>query len=124
MDLTIGQVAERTGLSVHTLRFYEKEGVLAEPPRRGAGGRRVYTEGDVDWLNLCIVLRGSGMPLPEVRRYTELARAGEGNEEERIELLRTHQRRVRQQLVELGRNLDLISYKVHVYEDILDAREG
>ncbi|GAA1944122.1 hypothetical protein GCM10009738_16930 [Kitasatospora viridis] len=117
-------MAERTGLSVHTLRFYEKEGVLAEPPRRLPGGRRVYTEHDVNWLHLCMVLRGSGMPLPEIRRYTELAREGDGNEEQRIELLRTHQERVREQLGELGRSLDLISYKVRVYEDVLDARQA
>jgi len=56
--LSIGQVAERTGLSVHTLRFYEKQGIFLSPPRRDSGGRRVYTEDDVDWLTLCTILRG------------------------------------------------------------------
>lgn len=123
MDLTIGQVAERTGLSVHTLRFYEKEGVLATPPRRAAGGHRLYAEHDVEWLNLCVVLRGSGMPLPEIRRYTELARAGAGTERERLELLREHQQRLRGQLAELGRCMDVITHKVHCYEDYLDQQD-
>ncbi|WP_198042319.1 MerR family transcriptional regulator [Kitasatospora azatica] len=122
MDLSIGQVAERTGLSVHALRFYEKEGVLAGPVRRRAGGQRVYSEHDVDWLHLCVVLRGSGMPLPEIRRYTELARTGSGTEPDRIALLREHQTRVEAQLTELGRCLDLIKHKVAVYEDLLDQR--
>jgi DNA-binding transcriptional MerR regulator len=121
MDLTIGQVAERTGLSIHTLRFYEKEGVLATPPRRSAGGRRVYTEHDVEWLNLCVVLRGSGMPLPEIRRYTELARTA-GTEPQRLDLLRTHQQRLRDQLAELGRCMDVITHKVACYEDYLDEQ--
>jgi DNA-binding transcriptional MerR regulator len=89
-ELSIGQVAQRTGLSVHALRFYEREGILAHPVRRDPGGRRVYDEQDVDWLAVCIVLRGSGMPLPVIRRYTELVRQGPGNEAERLSVMRQH----------------------------------
>lgn len=118
--MSIGQVAERTGLSVHALRFYEREDVLlSNPVRRGAGGRRLYSEDDVDWLNLCIILRASGMPLTAIRRYTELVRAGEGNEPERLGLLREHETRVGEQLTELNRSLDLIRYKIAVYEDLV-----
>ncbi|MFD8600260.1 MerR family transcriptional regulator [Kitasatospora sp. NPDC059646] len=118
--LTIGQVAERTGLSVHALRFYEREGILAEPVRRTAGGGRRYTEGDVEWLNLCIVLRASGMPIPDIRRYTELARAGAGTEPDRLALLRAHETRVLDRLAELQRSLDIVRHKVAVYEDFLE----
>ncbi|HZE31821.1 MAG TPA: MerR family transcriptional regulator, partial [Actinoallomurus sp.] len=54
-ELSIGQVAERTGLSVHALRFYEREGIFANIVRRGSDGRRLYTEDDVDWLTVCVV---------------------------------------------------------------------
>ena len=118
-SLSIGQVAERTGLSVHALRFYEREGILANPVRRGPGGRRFYDEDDVEWLNLCIILRASGMPLPAIRRYTELVREGDGNEKERLTLLRGHQQQVNAQIAELTKSLDLINFKVGVYEDIL-----
>jgi DNA-binding transcriptional MerR regulator len=117
--LSIGQVAGRTGLSVHALRFYEREGILADPVRRGAGGRRVYSEDDVDWLAVCIILRGSGMPLAVLRQYTALVRQGSGNEKERLALLRQHQDDVTAQIAELTRCLDLIRFKVGVYEDIL-----
>ncbi|MFC6019411.1 MerR family transcriptional regulator [Plantactinospora solaniradicis] len=117
--LTIGQVAERTGLSAHTLRFYEREGILAHAVRRDGGGRRVYTEHDVDWLTVCVILRASGMPLPAIRRYTELVTAGAGNEAERLTLMRQHRERVTSQIAQLTRSLDLINYKVGVYEDIL-----
>ena len=117
--LSIGQVAERTGLSVHTLRFYEREGILASPVRRDAGGRRVYTEDDADWLTVCMVLRASGMPVPTIREYTELVRQGTGNEKERLSLLRRHKRRVAEQMRALTECQDLINYKVGVYEDIL-----
>lgn len=120
--LTIGQVAERTGLSVHALRFWEREGILANPVRRDPGGHRRYSEDDVEWLTLCTILRGAGMPLPAIRRYTRLVREGEGNEEERLALLREHEARVTEQMRQLSQCLDLIRFKVGVYEDILDER--
>jgi DNA-binding transcriptional MerR regulator len=118
-ELSIGQAAERTGLSVHALRFYEREGIFLSPIPRAAGGRRVYTEDDVDWLTLCTILRGAAMPLEDIRRYTELVRAGDGNEPERLALLRQHEERVREQQQKLDRCLDLIRFKIGVYEDIL-----
>ncbi|MFD8706441.1 MerR family transcriptional regulator [Kitasatospora sp. NPDC059648] len=120
--LSIGQVAERTGLSVHALRFYEREGILANPVQRAVGGRRRYTEGDVEWLNLCIILRASGMPLPEIRRYTDLVRTGAGTEPQRLALLRDHEQRVLAQIADLHRSLDLIRHKVAVYVDYLEAQ--
>ena len=57
--LSIGQVAERTGLSVHALRFYEREALLANPVARGPERRRVYREQDVEWLRICTNLRAS-----------------------------------------------------------------
>ncbi|MGC4837329.1 MerR family transcriptional regulator [Micromonospora vinacea] len=118
--LSIGQVAERTGLSVHALRFYEQQGVFVSPVRRGPGGRRSYTEDDVDWLGVCIILRASGMPLPALRRYADLVREGAGNEEERLALLREHHEQVTSQLGRLTQCLDLITFKVGVYEDLLE----
>jgi DNA-binding transcriptional MerR regulator len=117
--LTIGQVAQRTGLSVHALRFYEREGLLADPIQRDPGGRRVYTEQDLEWLDLCLMLRGTGMSLPSIRRYTDLVKQGEGNAEERIALLRQHEEQVLAQMAQLGRCLDLIRFKIGCYEDIL-----
>ncbi|MDA0638738.1 MerR family transcriptional regulator [Nonomuraea sp. MCN248] len=118
--LSIGQVAERTGLSVHALRFYEHEGLFVNPVRRGPGGRRFYSEDDVDWLTVCVILRASGLPLPALRRYTELVREGAGNEAERLALLREHRVHVTTQLDRLARCLDLITFKIGVYEDLLD----
>jgi DNA-binding transcriptional MerR regulator len=120
--MSIGQVAERTGLSVHALRFYEREGILPNPVRRGPGGRRVYSEDDLEWLDLCIMLRSSGMPLPAIRQYTDLVRQGPGNEEERLSLLRQHQDNVTAQINQLNDCLDVISYKISGYENDLCGR--
>lgn len=120
-SLTIGEVAERTDLSVHALRFYEKEGLLVDEVRRSANGRRLYSEDDVAWLTTCTWLRSSGMPLAEIRRYTELVRGG-GNEQERLSLLRAHRERVLTQQAALDRCLGMITHKIAVYEDHIAGR--
>jgi DNA-binding transcriptional MerR regulator len=117
--MSIGQVAERTGLSVHALRFYEREGILANPVGRALNGRRIYTEDDVEWLSMCIRLRSSGMPLPALRKYANLVRQGPGNEKERLAVLREHEERVSAQVANLTESLNLISHKVRLYEERL-----
>ncbi|SDD08996.1 MerR family transcriptional regulator [Auraticoccus monumenti] len=117
---SIGEVSELTGLSTHTLRFYEKEELLP-PVRRDGAGRRVFTEEEVAWLRVCTKLRSSGMPLPEIRRYAALALQGPGTEADRFEILRTHEARVQQQVADLQEALDVIHAKVEVYARHLDA---
>ena len=118
--LSIGQVSERTGMSVHALRFYEREGILADPVRREGNGRRVYSADDVEWLEMCIKFRSSGMPLDTIRRYTDLVRQGGGNEKERLALLKSHQEAVAAQIEELTECLRMITYKVDIYTEHLD----
>lgn len=123
-DLTrfsIGDASARTGLSVDTLRFYEREG-LFPPINRSASGRRVFSADDVAWIGICQRLRASGMPLPEVAKYAALVRAGSGNEAQRLELLRRHEAEVRAQMAELQEALDLIEMKVSAYTEAL--RQG
>ncbi|MFF9066403.1 MerR family transcriptional regulator [Streptomyces sp. NPDC014891] len=117
--LSIGRVAERTGLSVHALRFYEREGLLTGPVHRTAGGRRQYTAFDVDWLLICVKLRESGMPLSDLKRFAELVRSGPGNEAERLDLLDTHRQRVDARIRALEECRSVITWKVGVYADHL-----
>ncbi|WP_406114667.1 MerR family transcriptional regulator [Kitasatospora purpeofusca] len=124
MDLSIGEVAQRSGLSVHALRFYEREGLFANPVRRLSNGRRIYHEEDLEWLAICTRLRSSGMSLAEIRQYIELARQGPGNEHERLALLRRHQDRVEAQVRELQGTLEVMRTKVRIYEDHLARGEA
>ncbi|MFE9552477.1 MerR family transcriptional regulator [Streptomyces sp. NPDC006692] len=124
MGLSIGEVAERSGLSVHALRFYEREGLFANPVRRLTNGRRVYHEEDLEWLALCTKLRSSGMSLATIRQYIELARQGPGNEQERLALLRQHEEHVEAQIRELHETLAVMRDKVRIYEDHLARGEA
>jgi DNA-binding transcriptional MerR regulator len=113
----IGEVARRTGLSVHSLRLYERTGVLAGPVQRDAAGRRVYSEWDIAWLGNCVLFRASGMPLAALAELARLVGEGPGNEAERLELLQAHRERVRAQLAQLTDCLALIDAKVAAYQE-------
>lgn len=113
-DLSIGDVSLRTGLSVDTLRFYEREGLLPRP-HRNAAGRRIYDEDDIEWISICRRLRASSMPVPEIARYADLVRAGSGNEPQRLEILQQHEARVRAEMAALQEALELIEFKVTAY---------
>ncbi|MEU7848531.1 MerR family transcriptional regulator [Micromonospora parva] len=119
--LSIGQVAQRTGLSVHTLRLYERAGLLASEVQRDGSGRRVYSAWDVEWLTNCVKFRASGMPLATIGRLAQLVREGGGNEAERLDLLRAHRRHITEQLARLRDCLELIDGKVVSYERHLAA---
>ncbi|MFF5056821.1 MerR family transcriptional regulator [Micromonospora sp. NPDC000663] len=89
---------------------------MASDVRRDASGRRVYRAWDVEWLANCVKFRASGMPLTTIARLAQLVREGDGNEVERLQLLREHRRRVTEQLAQLGDCLALIDTKVSNYE--------
>jgi len=113
-ELTISDVSERTGLTNHTLRYYERAGLLNGVGRNGSGHRR-YSAEDVDWVVLVTRLRATGMPIRTIRRYAELVRAGEGNEAERLALLESHRAEVVAKIDELQHNLEAVDYKISLY---------
>jgi len=113
-ELTISEAAERTGLTRHTLRYYERDGLMLGVGRAGSGHRR-YSERDLSWIELITKLRATGMPVREVRRYAEMVRAGDGNEDERLSLLRAHRKRVLAQLDTMAAYLDAIDVKISYY---------
>lgn len=114
--MSIGRVAELTGMSVHALRFFEREGLFLREIPRTAGGQRVYAQTDVDWLALCDRLRASGMPIARIRKFADLVRSGPGNEPDRLALLREHERTVAAKIADLQTCLDVIHTKVVTYE--------
>jgi DNA-binding transcriptional MerR regulator len=115
--LTIADAAERTGLSPDTLRYYEKDDLMLRRIPRDASGHRRYADEDLTWIRLISKLRATGMPIRDVRRYTEMVRAGDGNEEQRLELLRAHRAVVLARLAEVQDHLGAIDFKIGLYED-------
>jgi DNA-binding transcriptional MerR regulator len=116
VSYSVGEVSEQTGLSTHTLRWYEQVGLL-DPVDRDTGGRRRYVTADMDRLRFLIKLRSTGMPVRDMVRYVELARRGPATVTERLELLVEHRERVLAQIEALTDDLKIIEYKIDLYSN-------
>lgn len=110
---TISEVAAVTGLTAHTLRWYERIGLVG-PVARGGDGRRRFSDADLNWLTLIGRLRETGMPVSDMQRYAELVRSGVG-EAERLELLKRHREEVRRSLAAQRECLKLLDSKIDAY---------
>lgn len=111
---TPAQAAERTGMSLDTLRYYEKAGVIA-PVARTGGGRRAYSEADLERLALVGCLRRTGMPVAELRRYGALG-TGSATAAQRLRLLEEHDARVLRTVEQLlAARRDLLLGKIDRY---------
>jgi DNA-binding transcriptional MerR regulator len=122
--LTISEAAHRTGVSAHTLRYYERAGLVVTDVDRTAGGQRRYREHDLLWILVCTKLRATGMPIKTIRCYAQLVTEGHGNEKERLALLEAHRASVLEQLARMRNNLELIDHKIDVYRGRLAAGDA
>lgn len=116
-ELSIQQVAAVTQLSTHTLRYYERIGLLA-PIERASSGHRRYSSQDIAWLNFLTRLRATGMPIREMQQFAELRRQGDRSLTQRRQLLEIHQQHVQQQLDELAQSLEVIQEKIRHYREL------
>jgi DNA-binding transcriptional MerR regulator len=119
---TISQVAEKSGLSAHTLRWYERIGLL-DPVERGPDGRRRFSDADVEWVVLLNNLRTTGMRVRDMQRYAGLVRSG-GGEAERVTLLEQHRELIRQSLAQQEECLRVLDRKIKTYRRRLAGAEG
>lgn len=114
--LSVAEAADLTGLTADTLRYYDRAGLMVRPLARTSSGHRHYGELDIAWVRLITRLRSTGMPIRGVRRYADLVRAGDGNEEERLDLLVAHRQLVLARLAEVQGHLGAIDYKIGLYQ--------
>lgn len=122
--LSIAGAARRTGVSAHTLRYYERAGLVVTPVDRTHGGRRRYHKLDLEWITICTKLRATGMPIKCIRRYAEFVAAGKGNEDNRLDLLESHREQVLARIAELQDSLQMINHKIDVYRGRLEAGDA
>ncbi|MBE9061365.1 MerR family transcriptional regulator [cf. Phormidesmis sp. LEGE 11477] len=118
--LTIKQVAEKTALSVHTLRYYERCGLIASVDRASNGHRR-YSADDIRWIKFLNRLRLTGMPIRQMQQYAKLVRqypdAAFGD---RRQLLENHRETVTRQIHQLQENLAVVDWKIQHYSELED----
>lgn len=118
-SLTIQQTAEACGLSVHTLRYYERIGLIKPIPRR-SNGHRLYRAEDLNWIAFLLRLRGTGMSIEEMQRYAQLREQGEllSSVAERRAMLARHTEVVEQEVKAMQETLAYLKQKIALYSTL------
>ncbi|SDM27415.1 MerR family transcriptional regulator [Allokutzneria albata] len=119
--LTVSEAAAAAGVSTHTLRYYERAGLL-DHIERGPSGRRRYSRQNLGAIEFILRLRSTGMSIGEIRKYTDLVRAGAGNERARLGLLEDHRDRIVASLAEQRAHLAAIEKKIGIYAELLGVQ--
>jgi DNA-binding transcriptional MerR regulator len=117
MEYTIKQVAEKTNLSIYTLRYYDKEGLLPLLKRSNSGIRK-FSDNDIDWINLICCLKNSGMSIENLKKFMSSCLKGSQTCEERKKILEAHKDTILNQIKQLENSLDIINYKIDHYKEI------
>lgn len=115
MTYTPAKAAEKIGISAHTLRFYDKEGLLPNVGRDEHGNRR-FTDNDLQWLSLLQCLKNTGVSLKDIKRFAECTTIGDDTIDERLALFESQTENVKCQIAELKRYLNLLKYKLAFYQ--------
>ena len=116
MYYSIGQVAAKTGLTVHTLRYYEKEALLPFV-RKSSSGLRMFSDNDLGWLSIIECLKETGMPLKGIKQYIDWFREGDSTLPQRLEMFKQQQLKILTQIEQFQKYLQKIDYKVRIYEE-------
>ncbi len=114
MGYTVKEIAEKTNLKPHVLRYYEKEGLLPHV-KRTQGGIRHYTDKDLEWLGLICCLKNTGMSIKQIRDFVTLSLRGPETLQKRCEMLKTHQEDVAAKIAEMQRHLEIVTHKIDFF---------
>lgn len=116
MRYTIGQVAKKLGLTAHTLRYYDKEGLLPFV-KKGSSGARVFEDDDIDWLLILDCLKGTGMQLKDIKKYMDLCQIGDSTLQERLQMFKTQKIKIEEQMKQLNQYMEKIDFKIAYYKE-------
>ena len=117
MAYLIGEFAKRTGLTIHTLRYYEKLGLLH--PKRTSGNVRYYDQLDESWLAMILRLKATDMPIKDMQRFAALREQGEATYAQRMNLLQQHLQHLDGEVAQLLANREKLVEKIQFYNDRL-----
>lgn len=122
MGYAIGEFSSITGVSIYTLRYYEKENLIA--PERKENGRRLYSDGDISWIQFIKRLKDTGMPIKEIQKYARLRSKGGTTLEERLEMLISHRGVLENRIAALREHLENLDEKIVYYKaEIKEKRQ-
>ena len=122
MEYSIGDFSKLTGLGIHTLRYYEHEGLIT--PERNSSNRRCYSDKDFTWTYFIKRLKDTGMPIKEIRHYAELRAAGDPTLFERMEMLVQHRQALNEQIAQLQEHKTKLDEKIEFYRNEIERVNG
>lgn len=117
--MNIKKFSELTNISAHTIRYYEKVGLLKQISRN-ASGHRCFTQDDIAWVEFIKRLKDTGMPLNIIRKYTELRNSGEQTAELRMQLLQEHTKILEERIAIESSHLEKLKEKIAYYSEVID----
>jgi DNA-binding transcriptional MerR regulator len=122
-EYSIQEVAQLTGVSVHTLRYYERIGLIGDVQRAASGHRR-YSDDDIHWIKFLTAFRAAGMSISQIQAYLKLLQAGDATLPERRDLLIAHHRDMREQIRKLSETLAYVEHKIEWHmQEIANHKE-
>ncbi|MBU5227057.1 MerR family transcriptional regulator [Clostridium senegalense] len=120
MNYTIRQVAEKMGVTVPTLRYYDKEGLLPFVDKK-PNGTRVFKDEDFQGLAIITCMKNSGTPIKDIKRYMDLCAEGDRTLQKRLEIFLERKEAVQKQMEELNKIMETINHKIWYYETAIEA---
>lgn len=120
INYSIAQAAKEMNLTTYTLRYYEREGLLSNV-QRDKSGNRIFTKDDMEMLALICCLKGTGMPIKEIKQFIYLQNEGNNTLHDRNDILGKHKESVLNQIEDLKKHLRLIDRKLEYYHDACNA---
>jgi len=118
LDYSIGEFSEVTGLGIHTLRYYEHEGLIS--PMRNSSNRRRYSDKDIAWIDFIKRLKATGMPIKEIKRYAILRAKGDATLSDRMEMLVQHRQSLKEQIKQLQEHETALDEKIAFYQQKIE----
>ena len=116
MGYSIGQAAEKMGLTAHTLRYYDKEGHLPFV-RKTSSGLRVFSDADLEWLAIVECLKGTGLQIKDIKQYIDWCQEGNATLQQRLDVFKRQKEKLKKEMEKLQQHMEKINFKIAYYED-------
>lgn len=118
---TVKQLSNKCNISVHTIRFYDDQGLFPNV-MRDSHGTRLFTEENMDWVNLVLCLRNTGMSISDTKHFVELCKKGDCSIPERYQIILDQKKKAEEDLMEMQKRLAVLSHKENYYKSMLGKK--
>jgi DNA-binding transcriptional MerR regulator len=121
MTFTVKQLSDKYNLSAHTIRFYDDQGLFPDVTRN-SHGTRLFSEEHLDWVNLVLCLRNTGMSIADIKHFIELSKKGDSSIPERYDIILNQKKKAEDDLKEMQKRLEVLCHKECYYKGMLEKK--